>query len=78
MMFIQLHTPSYTQFLSMVLTHIFRCGLYFLGISVQVLSPKFDSDSSGTLFYILYCGESSCSEDMMSDVGFMKLFTFDN
>lgn len=39
---------------------------------------RFDSDSSGTLFYILYCGESSCSKDIMSDVGFTELFTFDN
>ncbi|KAF3650481.1 Glutamine--tRNA ligase [Capsicum annuum] len=45
---------------------------------VQVLSFMFKSDSSGTLFYILCCGESSCSEDVMSDVGFKKLFTFDN
>ncbi|KAF3665029.1 Desiccation-related protein PCC13-62 [Capsicum annuum] len=35
---------------------------------VQVLSSRFDSDSLGTLFYILCCGESSCSEDVMSDV----------
>ncbi|PHU30325.1 hypothetical protein BC332_02418 [Capsicum chinense] len=34
---------------------------------VQVLSLRFDSDSSRTLFYILCCGESSCSEDVMSD-----------
>ncbi|PHT59585.1 Ras-related protein RABC2a [Capsicum baccatum] len=45
---------------------------------VQVLSSRFDSDSSGTLFYILCRGESSCFEDVMSDVGFMELFTFDN
>ena len=43
-----------------------------------MLSSRFDSDSSGTLFYILCCGESSCSEDVMSDVGFTELFTFDN
>ncbi|XP_047256696.1 uncharacterized protein LOC107849471 [Capsicum annuum] len=43
---------------------------------VQVLSSRFDSDSSGTLFYILCCGESSCSEDVMSVVGFTELFTF--
>ncbi|KAF3629505.1 putative pre-mRNA-processing protein 40A-like isoform X2 [Capsicum annuum] len=33
---------------------------------VQVLSSRFDSDSSGTLSYILYCGESSCSEDVIN------------
>ena len=38
-----------------------------------MLSSKFDSDSLGTLFYILCCGESSCSEDVMSDVGFTEL-----
>ncbi|KAF3682563.1 putative serine carboxypeptidase-like 40-like [Capsicum annuum] len=40
-----------------------RGELYILK-SVQVLSSRFDSDSSGILFYILYCGESSCSEDL--------------
>ena len=30
MIFIQLHTPPYTRFLSMVLTHIFGCGCIFL------------------------------------------------
>ena len=33
-----------------------------------MLSSRFDSDSLGTLFYILCCGESLCSEDVMSDV----------
>ncbi|KAF3662512.1 putative O-acyltransferase WSD1-like [Capsicum annuum] len=36
---------------------------------VQVLSSRFDNNSSGTLFYILCRGESSCSEDVMFDVG---------
>ncbi|PHT99587.1 hypothetical protein BC332_29375 [Capsicum chinense] len=52
--------------------------MHKLNDMIQMLSSRFNSHSSGTLFYILYCSESSYSEDVMSDVGFTELFTFDN
>ncbi|PHU09954.1 hypothetical protein BC332_21814 [Capsicum chinense] len=42
-------------------------------LKVQVLNSRIDSDSLGTLFYILCYGESSCSEDVMSDFVFEEL-----